>query len=456
MNGDFDQPTGAAQTAVISAPTQALLHPKLRLEVMAGIDLGAVAVTEARLAHVGTQPGNTLQLRDEAVSRIHLAITPRADGLALRDLASTNGSWLAGNVRLREALVPSGTLVQVGRSQVRVETLAEQVAEPLSALPVFGRLIGVSPAMRAVFALLERVAPTDETVLITGETGTGKEFCAQSIAERSPRAQRPFVVVDCGAIPPNLLESELFGHTRGAFTSAHSDYAGAFERAEGGTIFLDEIGELPLELQTRLLRAVEQRTIRRVGGGRDLALDLRIIAATNRCLEEEVNRGAFRADLYYRLSVFQVRMPPLRERPEDLEPLARLLLDELGAGGRAALDPALNEQLRGYAWPGNVRELRNHLRRLALGAAESLGAGAALAGGLGGGAAQPAPSSLALDLAVSFREAKEQAVGRFERAYLEALLRHTGGNVSQAARLAQTDRTYLSRLLLKHGVSSTR
>jgi two-component system response regulator GlrR len=456
MMDDFDQPARDEQTAVIGAPTQALLHPKLRLEVVAGVDAGTVVVTEARLAHVGTQPGTTLQLRDEAVSRIHLAITPRAEGIALRDLASTNGSWLAGKVRLQEALVPSGTLVQVGRSELRVETLAEQVAEPLSPLPAFGRLIGVSPAMRAIFALLERVAPTDETVLITGETGTGKEFCAQSIAERSPRAQRPFVVVDCGAIPPNLLESELFGHARGAFTSAHSDYAGAFERAQSGTIFLDEIGELPLELQTRLLRAVEQRTIRRVGGGRDLALDLRIIAATNRCLEEEINRGAFRADLYYRLSVVQVRMPPLRERPDDLEPLARLLLDELGAAGRVTLDPALGDQLRGYAWPGNVRELRNHLRRLALGAAEALGPPSASVAG-DASAAEPAPaSSLALDLGVSFKDAKEQAVGRFERAYLEALLRQAAGNISQAARLAQTDRTYLSRLLLKHGITPAR
>jgi transcriptional regulator with GAF, ATPase, and Fis domain len=382
-------------------------------------------------------------LSDETVSRIHLEIANRAEGIKVRDLGSTNGTWLDEGVRIAEALVPSGTVIRLGRTQVRIDALSEQVSESLSPLPSFGDLIGVSPAMRSIFALLERVAPTNETVLITGETGTGKEVCAHSIVERSGRATAPLVVVDCGAMPPALLESELFGHKRGAFTGAVSDHQGAFERANGGTVFFDEVGELPLELQTRLLRAVENRWIRRVGGTRKIPLDIRIIAATNRCLEEEVNRGAFRADLYYRLSVVQVRLPPLRERPQDIGPLATNILLESGASEQFNLDDETLARLQRYSWPGNVRELRNYLRRLTLGEREAPGAQPAAV----------AETGQTIDLSVSFREAKEAAVARFERAYLTALMRSASGNVSQAARMAQTDRTHLSRLLNKYGLN---
>jgi DNA-binding NtrC family response regulator len=259
----------------------------------------------------------------------------------------------------------------------------------------------------------------------------------------SERRNGPFEVVDCGAMPPNLLESELFGHVRGAFTDAVSDYQGAFERANGGTVFLDEIGELPIPFQTRLLRAVENREIRRVGGSASIPLDIRILAATNRCLEEEVNRGTFRADLYYRLSVMQIRIPPLRERPEDIELLARAMLNELGIEAKVTLEPSVIEQMKRYRWPGNVRELRNYLRRLTLGEVEGPEASR-----LGAGGAR----STEVDLSLSFKEAKEAAISEFEQTYLSALLERTGGNISEAARQAQTDRTYLSRLLTKHGI----
>jgi DNA-binding NtrC family response regulator len=420
------------------------VRPKLRLVVLQGGDLGKAVTCPDRILHIGTQEGNALQLDDDAVSRIHLQIRNSPDkGIAVRDLSSTNGTWLPGGVRISEAVIPPGTVVELGHSQVRIDVLEEKVSESLSSQPGFGLMIGVSPAMRSIFARMERVAPTDETVLITGETGTGKELCARSIVGASRRIGGPLEIVDCGAMPPSLLESELFGHVRGAFTDAKSDYQGAFERANGGTVFLDEIGELPLEMQTRLLRAVENREVRRIGGSESIPLDFRIVAATNRLLEEEVNRGTFRADLYYRLSVVQFRIPPLRDRPEDIEPLARSLMSDLGLPGPFAIKPEQVEQMKRYRWPGNVRELRNYLRRLTLGEASE--PGTATAAVSGGGVSD-------VDLSLSFKAAKEAAVGRFERAYLAALLDKTKGNISEAARQAQTDRTYLSRLLNKYNI----
>jgi transcriptional regulator with GAF, ATPase, and Fis domain len=424
------------------------VRSKLRLEVTAGPDSGKSAVGEAKVLHIGSQEGNTLKLNDDGVSRIHLQIVNSVEGIQIKDLGSTNGTWLPGEIRISEAVIPAGTTVRVGHSHVCVDVLDEQVSESLSPKPGFGEMLGTSPAMRSIFALLERVATTDETILITGETGTGKELCARSIMERSRRAGGAFVVVDCGAIPHNLLESELFGHVRGAFTGALSDHEGAFERANHGTLFLDEIGELPLEFQTRLLRAVENRSVRRVGGTKEVGLDIRIIAATNRTLEEEVNRGTFRADLYYRLSVVQVRIPPLRERPDDVELLARHLLGELEVTTDDVLRPEVIDRMKRYRWPGNVRELRNYIRRLTLGEVSGPSPGAP-------GRLHRAEQSGAfkLDLSVPFRQAKEKAVERFERAYLSALMDRTGGNISQAAREAQTDRTYLSRLLNKYNIT---
>jgi DNA-binding NtrC family response regulator len=445
---------GEDETTVIQIPSAAgrQAHRKLRLEVIAGVDAGQRATVESRVAHIGTAEGNQLRLSDSTVSRIHLELKNTRSGLLLRDLGSTNGTWLDA-VRIVEATVPYGTTVSVGKCQVRIEALDEQVSEPLSASDRFGSLYGQSEAMRALFGLLERVAPTDETVLIVGETGTGKEVCARSIVDASRRNRRPLVTVDCGAIPPALLESELFGHARGSFTGAVAEHVGAFERAQGGTIFLDEIGELPLELQTRLLRAVENRQIRRVGDGREIPLDIRILAATNRRLEEEVNRGTFRADLYYRLSVVQVALPPLRERPEDIELLARHFLAELGgAGSGIALSETQLADLKRQAWPGNVRELRNHLRRFALGE-PALQALAAIGTPASPTLTAPAAASAeAIDLAVPFREHKARATELFERRYLEVLMREAGGNISKAARIAQTDRTYLSRMLDKYGL----
>ena len=453
-----------SRTRVLAEELSQRLRPELKLEVVSGPGVGQTVCCEDPLVHIGSQSGNALTLPDDAVSRIHVELSGSDAGIRVRDLASTNGTWFGSHVRISEAVVPSGSIIRLGRSDVRLELLDRNVAEALSPAPAFGEMVGISASMRAVFALLERVAPTDETVLITGETGTGKEACARSIVARSLRADKPFVTIDCGALSPSLIESEFFGYTKGAFTDAVTDKQGAFQRANGGTLFLDEIGELPLEFQTRLLRVVENRTIRPVGGSVDVPLDIRILAATNRRLEEEVNRGTFRADLYYRLSVVQVRLPPLHERVDDLEPLADHLLHQLNVGD-FELQDADREQLKRYRWPGNVRELRNYLRRLTLGdrVTSEFSSIAQDTGHASGGdanrptvgippAGQPGVDDGSFDLSLSFKEAKDAAVARFEKRYLTELIKRADGNVSRAARMAQTDRTHLARLCAKHGI----
>jgi len=292
--------------------------------------------------------------------------------------------------------------------------------------------------MRQVFALLERVAPTQTTVLVDGETGTGKELVAEAIHEESPRAAGPFIVFDCSAVSSSLIESELFGHARGAFTGAVTDRAGAFELADGGTIFLDEIGELPLDLQPKLLRVLERREVRRLGSADTTNVDVRVIAATNRSLAAEVDAGRFREDLFYRLEVVHVTLPPLRERPDDIAPLARRFAAELGQ------PTALSDRtLRGFetqAWPGNVRELRNAVAR-----AVSLGEPQGEAG-----AAPPNP--FAVDLAMPLKIAREQIADAFEERYLLAALAQTGGNVTRAAEIAGVSRKFIQRAVKRYGL----
>jgi DNA-binding NtrC family response regulator len=286
------------------------------------------------------------------------------------------------------------------------------------------------------------VCASEANVLVEGESGTGKELVASEIVKRGPRRRGPFVIVDCSAITPSVLESELFGHVRGAFTGADRDRVGAFEAAEGGTIFLDEIGELPLDMQPKLLRALEGREIRRVGETRARKVDVRVVAATNRLLDREVNHGRFREDLYFRLSVVTVRVPPLRERIEDLELLVPAILEGLGARASAHLfGPEIFAEMRRHDWPGNVRELRNFVERAVVLQGARIDAPAALHDG-------PA----AIDLERSFRDGKEDVIAAHERRYLDALLTWAGGNVTKAARKARIDRMSLYRLMQRHGV----
>ncbi|MBV9950222.1 MAG: sigma-54-dependent Fis family transcriptional regulator, partial [Myxococcales bacterium] len=330
--------------------------------------------------------------------------------------------------------------------RVRAVDPAEQAVVPM--IPAFGQLAGTSVPMRKLFALLEKIGPSDINVLIEGESGTGKELVANEIVQRSPRAEKPFVVVDCGAISPSLVESELFGHLRGSFTGADRDRVGAFEAADGGTVFLDEVGELPVELQPKLLRAIEAREIRRVGETRPRKVNVRVVSATNRDLEREVNRGGFREDLYFRLAVMSVRVPPLRERLDDLVILVRVFLQALGVPEQERLfnAPVLAEMAR-HDWPGNVRELRNYVERSVV---------LQKAGPTARRAASPNPATAggapAFDISVPFKIAKDGAIDTFERGYLTALLEAAGNNMSKAARMAGMDRMYLHRLVQKHGL----
>ena len=319
----------------------------------------------------------------------------------------------------------------------------------------FGGLVGDSPPMLRLFELLQRASGSDATVLLEGETGTGKEVSALAIHENSGRANGPFVVVDCGAIPAQLLESELFGYERGAFTGAVAPRTGAFEAADGGTIFLDEIGELSLDLQPKILRALEGRKIKRVGSNTYLPIDVRVIAATNRNLRTEVEAKRFRSDLYYRLAVFHMGLPVLRERRSDLPALVDEILGQLGVLGAPSADPIRTpefiEMLAEYRWPGNVRQLRNYLeRRVALGE---------LVGPPGQESHAPAPSASspprdALPIAVDLplKQAREEWNAMFEVRYLTALLDRHDNNVAAAARAAGVNRVHFYRLLWKHGL----
>jgi len=361
----------------------------------------------------------------------------------VRDLESRNGTLLDG-VEVERASLRVGSLLRLGRTAVRFDPTGETARRRLSERARFGSLVGTSVPMRATYALLERAADCDATVLLEGETGTGKGAAADSIHQASKRRDRPFVVVDCGALTASLLESDLFGHERGAFTGADTRRIGAFEEADGGTLFLDEIGELPADLQPKLLRVLENRQVRRLGQNAYQSIDVRTIAATHRDLRAEVNAGRFRADLYFRLAVLKVNLPPLRQRPEDLRSLVAQLLISLHASPDAIADLTTAVALDGLgraAWPGNVRELRNHLERC-LAMQDRLPVEEARA--------EPDAGAPAIDPAQPYAEARERAIAQFERAYAAALLRHHDDNVTAASRAAGIARIYLHRLLRRH------
>src|SRR5580765_1063627 len=266
---------------------------------------------------LGSMDDNDVVLEDDTVSRYHCKIVQDDQSYSLVDLRSTNGTFI-NKVRIREAFLKPGSIVSVGQSQLRFNAREEEVEIIPSPSDRCAGLIGGNSRMREIYSIIEKIAPTATTVVIDGETGTGKEVVAQAIHSLSPRARNDLVVFDCGAVPPNLIESELFGHEKGSFTGAVMTRHGLFEQADGGTLFLDELGELPIDLQPKLLRALEQREVRRVGSGKSTKVDVRIIAATNRTLEEEVRAGRFRQDLFYLLSVVRLFLPPLRDRADDI------------------------------------------------------------------------------------------------------------------------------------------
>lgn len=410
-------------------------YRSLELVVVDGPDEGRKVTVRGKVT-VGTHESADLVLTDRSVSRRHVELQPSGDGLWLRDLESTNGTFLR-TTRVREALLEPGSDFDVGRTRVEIRTTTTRSRVPLSRRTRFGGLVGESKAMRRLFALLERVCATDVTVLIEGETGTGKELAARALHECGQRSQGPFQVVDCSAVSPTLIEAELFGHARGAFTGAERERPGAFEFAHGGTVFLDEVGELPLELQPKLLRILQEREVRRLGEQAVRPVDVRVVAATNRNLADEVGRGKFREDLYYRLAVFRVTMPALRERADDVPLLVQHFLRD--RPGVQVSDETLRK-LQRASWPGNVRELHNAVERALLLSFDELDTtGPSLT------------SAMAVDTSRPFKEAKGELVDEFERQYLQELLHKTEGNVSKAAREAGIDRKHMERLIKKHG-----
>jgi transcriptional regulator with GAF, ATPase, and Fis domain len=462
---------------------------KAKLVVIGGPDQGKeIEMSKARVT-CGRSVIADLVVQDKAVSGSHLEVVARDDGYRLRDLNSRNGTYV-GDVKIREVYLRPGTQFRAGHTQLQFQTTEDVVEIALSQKDKFDKVIGSSAGMREIFATLEKVSPSELTVMITGETGTGKELIARGIHNASKRRSKPFVVLDCGSIPRDLIESTLFGHEKGSFTGAVGQHRGCFEQANGGTIFLDEIGELEITLQPKLLRVLEQREIKRVGGDRTHKVDVRVLAATNRDLRVEVNNNTFREDLYFRLSVVHVELPPLRDRRDDLPQLCQHFLREVASRRGVALSFSQDAiaAMVSHSWPGNVRELRNVVERAAaLSDGPVIGRPDLVFGREGGpsvivshdlmqagahaarsaaaqmsGASTPSPVTgpASFDPALftsdlGFKQAKQTVVDAFERAYLSALLERNTGNITRSAQEAGLTRYHLRELLKRHGLTST-
>ncbi|WP_437764827.1 sigma 54-interacting transcriptional regulator [Sorangium sp. So ce281] len=452
-----DEPEPCTLTSVDR--DRSLRMPSLRVRVTSPQGHVTEALLDISPVLVGTGQDCTLVVPDARVSRRHCELRLTPEGIFLRDLGSKNGTLL-GQTAILEARLAPRVAVLIGDSELVVHPAGEPRLVPLSPTGMFGGAIGRSFAMRALFAKLERAAATDQTLLLLGESGTGKEVLARAIHEHSPRRNGPFVVFDCGATTANLVESELFGHTRGAFTGAQAAHAGLLEEASGGTLFIDEIGELPLELQPKLLRALEARQIRRLGASDLRPFDARILAATHRNLRARAAEGQFREDLYYRLAVVEVQVPALRERKDDLPALVeRFLAAHNPPRSLADLPPNALSLLAAHDWPGNVRELRNVVARLLLfpetvdELLRPLKEGAAAARPPAP-APGPAAATARLDplLEMPLLEAREMVMEQFERSYLTAWLGRHKGNISRAAGAMGVSRQLVHKLLDKHGI----
>jgi two-component system response regulator GlrR len=418
----------------LSEEEQASFSPatlRYAVEVLSGPEQGLIQPIDGDLI-AGTGPDADLKLTEATVSRRHAVLERRAEGVWVRDLASKNGTFLSGS-KVEGFLIRREALFSLGSVLLRVAGAPLQAATRTA----FGSALGKSPPMQALFATLERVSPTLSNVLLMGETGTGKEVLARALHAASPRKHRPFVVIDCGALAATLVESELFGHVRGAFTGAEGSRDGAFATATGGTIFLDEVGELPLDVQPRLLRVLESRTVRRVGEDVARPVDVRVIAATHRDLEEHVKTGRFREDLYFRLAVVVAQVPPLRDRREDIPLLTQAILASLGRPD-LELSGALMAELERHAWPGNVRELRNLIERAVSVGPEGLAT-----------LREAAPAS---EESLPWKEAKERLLEQFTREYFTRLYEKSGRNVAELARMAGIARTYAYDVLKKYAL----
>ncbi|MBI2092961.1 MAG: sigma 54-interacting transcriptional regulator [Deltaproteobacteria bacterium] len=432
---------------------------KCQLAVVEGPEKGKKYALVKSTTKVGKKENNDFIIADSTVSRNHMVIDYSSDSFLLRDSDSTNGTYLNGT-KVKEAYLVPGDRIKIGNTTLEFVAFEEKVRIEPSEKEIFGSMVGKSLKMRQIFGILEKISPTLATVIIEGETGTGKELVARAIHENSPRKNKPFIVFDCSSVAPNLIESELFGHEKGSFTGAIKSRRGAFEEAAGGTIFLDEIGELTLDLQPKLLRALESREIRRVGANLQVPIDVRVICATNRNLKKEVSEGRFREDLYYRLSVVKILLPPLRERAEDIPPIVERFL----TGGKFNKNPdgtfritkveddAL-KSLGRYKWPGNVRELQNIVERAAATAEkETITKDNVDFVFSELEREEDRTEKLQVVKDIPFKAAKQKVVEVFEKDYLLDLLRRNGFNLSKAAREAGIDRKHIRNLLKKYGI----
>ena len=406
---------------------------------------------------LGAMEDNDLVVNHDTVSRYHGKVVQTAEGYLLVDLESTNGTFI-NRVRIREAYLKPGCTIQLGQSELKFYFADEKVPIVPSGQDRLGKMIGGNLKMREIYGIVEKIAPTGATVVVQGETGTGKEVVAETIHRLSKRSGE-LVVFDCSAVPENLIESELFGHEKGSFTGAITTRQGRFELAHRGTLFLDELGELSLELQPKLLRALEQREVRRVGSNHPIKVDVRVIAATNRNLFEEVKGGRFREDLYYRLSVVPIYLPPLRDRPEDIPLLIHHFLQTLpfnrNSDGSLKVESVAEdamELLARHRWSGNVRELLNVVERSVsftdgkVMALEQLPESLRIGGD---------EASMIIAAEGTFKDAKERWVTSFERNYILGLLKRNNGNISHAAREADIDRKYFRKLMRKYEIDAS-
>jgi DNA-binding NtrC family response regulator len=390
---------------------------------------------------LGHGPACSVRLTDTTVSRRHAAFDLVSGVLRLSDLGSTNGTFVNG-VRAFDVALSGGETIQIGATILRLD-LGEVATEPASEQSRFGRFVGASPEIRRLYPSMQRIAMSDIPVVIEGETGTGKEVLAESLHELGPRTAGPFVVFDCTTVAANLMEATLFGHERGAFTGALAANPGLFEQADGGTLFIDEIGDLDVTLQAKLLRAIEKAEVRRIGGRQWTHVDVRVIAATRRDLDREVQAGRFRDDLFFRLAVARIELPPLRRRRKDISLLAAYFWQQLG-GQPSALTGDLMNRLEDYDWPGNVRELRNAIaRKIALGELTKPAPRAPSAA-----AADPIQEIIDLDL--PFPIARDKIVAVFEQRYVDAVLARHGGNVTHAAHASGVGRRYFQTIRGRH------
>ena len=458
-----DSEMGLKTEFVDDRATSRELH-KAKLVVVDGPNEGDEYTIDGSSTYVGRSAVNDITIEeDQSISSTHFEIKAEEDGFVLRDVGSTNGTKLGGCL-IKEVYLSPNVSFRAGNTTFKIEPLDEVVEIPLSEDEHFHGVIGRSPAMREVFATLKKVAPSELTCLIEGETGTGKERVARAIHDASRRKDEPYVVLDCSAIPKDLMESYVFGHEKGAFTGAVEQKTGAFEQAEGGTLFMDEVGELDLSLQPKLLRVLENREFKRVGGTKTHKADVRVIAATNRDLREQVNTEGFREDLYFRLSVIEIDLPALKERREDIPLLVEHFLDDVAERRpdrpRMRLTADAMDMLMKYSWPGNVRELQNVIRRAAnLADGESIERpDLQLSGDMASAVSMDDEpervdddhTRLTVDLTQEFKEAKQDLLDGFEREYLARMYEEYDENISQASEEAGLTRYHFQELLKKH------